>query len=95
MRTGGADRPGWATGFGRLRDHPAARITALSEHHAVVEFPKAELSRTQFPRGATIPRLGDRVHVIPNHVCNAVNLADELIVDDTERWPVVARGANS
>ena len=44
----GADRPAWATGFGRLPDHPRARISALSEHHATVSFPE----------GAALPELG-------------------------------------
>ncbi|WP_026919434.1 alanine racemase [Gordonia shandongensis] len=86
----GADRPAWTTGFGRLADHPDARIVSLSEHHGVVEFPDdAEV----------IPDLGDRVRVIPNHVCTAVNLVDDLTVvradGSVEAWPVIARGANS
>ena len=83
-KTLGADRPAWATGFGRLPDFPDARIVSLSEHHAVVE-------------GVDL-RPGDRVAVIPNHVCSAVNLADDLVADchdGVERWPIIARGANS
>jgi D-serine deaminase-like pyridoxal phosphate-dependent protein len=84
----GADRAAWASGFGRLLDHPEARITALSEHHAVVAWPDPALP----PRGA-------RLRVVPNHVCNAVNLADELVVvtngEMVDRWPVTARGANT
>lgn len=85
----GADRAAWATGFGRLLDHPEARITALSEHHATVEFSD----------GSPVPPVGARVRVVPNHVCAAVNLADELVVvsadEVLERWPVAARGANT
>ena len=37
--------------------------------------------------------------MVPNHVCNAVNLTDELyVVNDgvlTDSWPVAARGANT
>ncbi|MCH5643209.1 MULTISPECIES: alanine racemase [unclassified Gordonia (in: high G+C Gram-positive bacteria)] len=89
----GADRPSWTTGFGRLPDHLDARVTSLSEHHAVVEFPDGAASEG-------IPAIGSRIRLIPNHVCTAVNLVDELmIVDDrgdvTERWDVVARGENS
>jgi D-serine deaminase-like pyridoxal phosphate-dependent protein len=93
----GADRPDWASGFGRLADHPEARITALSEHHATVGF----------PAGSPLPELGSTVRVVPNHVCAAVNLANELIVvtggraldvvaggGALDRWPVAARGAN-
>ncbi|ALG84200.1 alanine racemase [Gordonia phthalatica] len=86
----GADRPAWATGYGRLLDHLDARIVSLSEHHAVVDF----------PAGSTVPCLGDEVRVIPNHVCSAVNLVDVLYAgatpgDDVEPWPVIGRGANA
>jgi D-serine deaminase-like pyridoxal phosphate-dependent protein len=83
----GADRAPYATGFGRLPTHPDARVVQLSEHHAVVEL-----------AGAALPALGDRIAVVPNHVCAAVNLADTLWADDGEAlraWPVAARGRNS
>ena len=76
----GADRSPWATGHGRLLDHPDAVITALSEHHATVT-------------GFDAPR-GTRVRVVPNHVCAAVNLADHYVLDDAT-WRVDARGANT
>ncbi|MGV9744409.1 alanine racemase [Rhodococcus zopfii] len=91
----GADRAPWATGYGRIAGVPDARITALSEHHATVAWPPARGARTG---GPDVPRPGpgDRLRVIPNHVCNAVNLTDELIVtrgsDVVDRWPVAARG---
>lgn len=77
----GADRAPYASGHGRLLDHPAARIVQLSEHHAVARMP------------GPLPRLGAVVRVVPNHVCTAVNLVDELWVGG-ERWPVSARGRN-
>ncbi len=84
----GADRAPWASGYGRLLDHPDARITLLSEHHAVVGW----------PHGDERPELGSTLRVVPNHVCNAVNLADvlEVVRDGTvvDQWPVAARGAN-
>lgn len=85
----GADRASWSTGNGRLPDQPAARVTALSEHHATVAWPADE----------AMPSLGDVVRVVPNHVCAAVNLADELVVvagnQVVDIWPVGARGANT
>ncbi len=85
----GADRAAYASGYGRVLDHPDARITALSEHHATITF----------PAGADVPTLGTVLRVVPNHVCNAVNLVDELVVerDGAERdsWPVAARGRNT
>jgi D-serine deaminase-like pyridoxal phosphate-dependent protein len=84
----GADRPAWASGYGRLLDHPGARIVLLSEHHAVAQWD-----------GGPLPELGSRLRVVPNHVCNAVNLADTLHVVHNgpivDRWPVTARGANT
>lgn len=84
----GADRPAWTTGFGRLLDAPAARIVALSEHHATVTWPDG-----------TPPGLGEVLRVVPNHVCSAVNLADELVIvsggEQVDRWTVAARGANA
>ncbi len=83
----GADRLAWATGFGRLPDFPSARVVALSEHHATIEFTDA------------VPARGDVLRVAPNHVCAAVNLADELVVvsggREVDRWRVAARGANT
>ena len=85
----GADRPAWTTGYGRLADHPNARVSALSEHHATVTWPSTSV----------LPDLGTVLRVVPNHVCSAVNLADELVVVAGDavvnRWRVAARGANS
>jgi D-serine deaminase-like pyridoxal phosphate-dependent protein len=84
----GADRPAWASGFGRVPGQPDARVVALSEHHATVTWPDGEP-----------PALGAVIALAPNHVCAAVNLADELVVvragQVVDRWPVAARGANT
>lgn len=82
----GADRAPYCSGFGRLLDHPDARIVHLSEHHAVVDLD-----------GTPLPRVGSRVDVVPNHCCAAVNLADDLWVEEfggLRPWPVAARGRN-
>jgi D-serine deaminase-like pyridoxal phosphate-dependent protein len=85
----GADRLAWATGYGRLPDHPHARIGALSEHHATVSF----------PQGGPVPELGSLVRVAPNHVCAAVNLADVLLISAggaiVDQWQIAARGRNA
>jgi D-serine deaminase-like pyridoxal phosphate-dependent protein len=85
----GSDRASWATGYGRLLDYPAARIIALSEHHATV----------QWPPGEPLPERGQRLRVIPNHVCLTMNLVDEVsLVKDgnfSGRWAVAARGRNN
>jgi D-serine deaminase-like pyridoxal phosphate-dependent protein len=40
--------------------------------------------------------VGDRVEIIRNHICPAVNLTDELVIiragHVVDRWPVAARG---
>jgi D-serine deaminase-like pyridoxal phosphate-dependent protein len=82
----GADRPAYASGFGRVLDCLEARIVALSEHHATIHFGSAE-----------VPALGSVLRIVPNHVCNAVNLVDELVVRgaaDESVWRVAARGKN-
>lgn len=83
----GGDRPDYVPGFGRLLDYPDAQIVQLSEHHAVVDFP------------GTLPPLGTRLSVVPNHVCVAVNNVDLLFVVDegepSDHWPVAARGATT
>jgi D-serine deaminase-like pyridoxal phosphate-dependent protein len=85
----GADRAPYASGYGRVQNIPDARLVALSEHHATVDFPD----------GIAIPRLGQILSIVPNHVCNTVNLADEVFVFDrgelVDCWKVAARGKNS
>lgn len=85
----GSDRPAWATGHGRLIDHHHARITGLSEHHATVVWPE----------DSPLPELGERLRVIPNHVCITMNLVDDVdVVSEgtiVDQWAVAARGRNS
>lgn len=75
-----------AGGFGRVVGYPAARIARLSEEHGQVDVSRCRRR----------PRLGQRVHVVPNHVCPCVNLYDDLhlrLSDGSfERMPVDARG---
>jgi D-serine deaminase-like pyridoxal phosphate-dependent protein len=73
-------------GFGFIPEFPNAKIVRLSEEHGEVDL-------SECPQH---PRLGQRVHVIPNHMCPCVNLQDWfwLKMDDgrLERLPVDARG---
>jgi D-serine deaminase-like pyridoxal phosphate-dependent protein len=86
----GADRPPWMPGHGVLPEHPGATVRGLWEHHAVVALDPAG--------GGRLPAVGEVVAVVPNHVCTAVNLADELVVvrdgEVVDRWLVAARGRN-
>jgi D-serine deaminase-like pyridoxal phosphate-dependent protein len=73
-------------GHGYIVGHRGATIARLSEEHGVVTLPDDEIGFD----------VGDRVEIIPNHICPAVNLTDELVmVRDghvVDRWPVAARG---
>jgi D-serine deaminase-like pyridoxal phosphate-dependent protein len=73
-------------GHGYIVGHPNARIARLNEEHGVVILPEGE------PGFA----LGERVEIIPNHVCTSVNLHDRMLVvrdgEIVDEWPVAARG---
>jgi D-serine deaminase-like pyridoxal phosphate-dependent protein len=56
------------SGHGWVVEYPDARITRLSEEHG-------ELDITACDRA---PAIGERVHVIPNHICPCVNLQDAV-----------------
>jgi D-serine deaminase-like pyridoxal phosphate-dependent protein len=77
----GSDWPG----FGALFDRPDVHLKALSEEHGLLD-----LSRTDWR-----PRVGDRVRIVPNHVCVSVNLHERLWGVRGERieasWPIQAR----
>lgn len=60
---------GSGDGFGVLMDHPEVRVAGLSEEHGVLDLTGSDW----------IPNIGDRVRIIPNHVCVSVNLQDHLI----------------
>jgi len=64
---------------------PGSRLARLSEEHGVVELAPGERLE-----------LGQRVRVVPNHACAAVNLHDELWLErggePAGRWAVAARG---
>ncbi|GAB6932772.1 alanine racemase [Calditerricola satsumensis] len=56
--------PGRHPGYGVLKDHPACIVARVSDEHGVVTPWTADLA------------VGDRVEVIPNHICPVVNLYD-------------------
>ncbi len=76
-------------GYGALLDHPEVIVSRMSEEHGILD-----LSQSSWR-----PRLGDQVRVVPNHVCIAVHLFDEVFGVRGEavetRWPVAARGRAS
>lgn len=72
--------------FGRIVEDPAARFHKMSEEHGFVDLSQAT---RQFA-------VGERVRVIPNHVCVAVNLHERVygirgdLVESV--WTVAGRG---
>jgi D-serine deaminase-like pyridoxal phosphate-dependent protein len=77
---------GAGEGFGLIVEHPDAVLRELHEEHGVVDVSACDQR----------PALGERVSIVPNHVCVAVNLYDEVAVHrDGEivgSWSVSARG---
>jgi len=73
-------------GFGRVRNHPGLVLDRLSEEHGVVRIG---------PRGSAL-KVGDRLEVIPNHVCTS--LANFEVAYGVRRGqvetmiPIAARG---
>jgi D-serine deaminase-like pyridoxal phosphate-dependent protein len=77
-------RVGGAT-YGALLDRPDVTVSGLSEEHGILD-----LSGTRWR-----PRVGERVRIVPNHVCVSANLQDALWAwdgDRLERWEQEARG---
>jgi D-serine deaminase-like pyridoxal phosphate-dependent protein len=73
-------------GYGHVLEYPGAVVTALSEEHGTVDLAACPEQ----------PRVGDVVHVVPNHCCVVSNMVDEVYGVRADRvevvWPVTARG---
>jgi D-serine deaminase-like pyridoxal phosphate-dependent protein len=73
-------------GHGLIVEYPEARISALTEEHGHVDVSNC---------GAR-PEVGERVTVIPNHVCVVSNLFNEVVAVRggivQHIWPVACRG---
>ncbi len=73
------------SGHGYLVEYPDAVITKLTEEHGQIDIRNCNRP----------PKLGERVTVIPNHICPCVNLQDAAwwLEDGTpEPLPINARG---
>ncbi len=77
---------GGLDGFGMILEHPKARIHKFAEEHGFLDLSKCDHK----------PAIGDIVRVIPNHVCVAVNMVDQLVAvrrgEIVDVIPVAARG---
>ncbi len=73
-------------GFGLVKNDPAVEIERFSEEHGHLNLARSERRY----------RVGDRLAIIPNHVCSTVNLHDEIYGVRGERvetvWRVAGRG---
>jgi D-serine deaminase-like pyridoxal phosphate-dependent protein len=56
-------------GYGAVLDVPGAHLARLSEEHGVLELRQPEVDL----------RIGDRIRVVPIHVCVTINMQRELI----------------
>lgn len=87
-KTFSSDRPsaGADVTFGQVVEAPGARFHKMNEEHGFVDMTRAE------GRFA----VGDRVHIIPNHICVAVNLHERVYglrgEQVEEVWTVEGRG---
>jgi D-serine deaminase-like pyridoxal phosphate-dependent protein len=69
-----------------VKEDPATEIERLSEEHGHLNIQRSERRY----------RVGDRLSVIPNHVCSTVNMHDEIYGVRGEQiecvWRVEGRG---
>lgn len=74
------------SGFGHVVEFPLAKVVRLSEEHGEIDISSCDRA----------PRVGQRLHVIPNHICPCINLRDELWLaredGSLQRLPVEGRG---
>ena len=72
-------------GHGIVIDHPTWQLNSLSEEHGATQIPPDD--------GV---KIGERVRIIPNHICPVINLFDKIFVtrgdEVIDEWRVAARG---
>jgi D-serine deaminase-like pyridoxal phosphate-dependent protein len=80
------DLPPYLDGYGFLPDYPDGVVERLSDYHGEVRLPE----------GASGPRIGDVVAVVPNHACPVIDLFHTFVATRSGEfvgiWPVDARG---
>lgn len=83
-----ADRleSGDGIGYGHVSEYPDITIEVLSEEHGHLDISQASRA----------PQVGERLQVIPNHICPVINLHDIVYGIQGEEvvceWTVAARG---
>jgi D-serine deaminase-like pyridoxal phosphate-dependent protein len=76
--------PLYLKGFGSIREYPEAEFVRMNEEHGVIISSNPSL------------KIGDRVSIIPNHICSTINLHNFVYVkkenNEYERLIIEARG---
>lgn len=74
------------SGYGIVVEYPQATVTRLSEEHGEIDVTSSDRR----------PKVGERVSIIPNHICPCVNLVDRFWWWEADgtlvELPVDARG---
>jgi D-serine deaminase-like pyridoxal phosphate-dependent protein len=65
--------PAPESGYGHVVEYPMAKIVKLTEEHGQVDCRGCGGGG-----GGGLPEVGERVTVIPNHICPCVNLQDQV-----------------
>jgi D-serine deaminase-like pyridoxal phosphate-dependent protein len=63
------DRQTWLDSFGHLPIAPEARVERVYDNHGVIRMAAEDVT----------PRVGDRITIVPNHICPVVNLLDVMV----------------
>jgi D-serine deaminase-like pyridoxal phosphate-dependent protein len=75
-----------APGFGHIEEQPNVVFEKMNEEHGFLDVTNAPVDW----------KTGDRVRILPNHICVAMNLHEQVYAVCGERvvevWKVEARG---
>ncbi len=78
--------PSVGAGYGVILGYPDAVLERLNEEHGMLDLARCREK----------PALGERIRIVPNHVCVVSNLHDEVVLSRDDRvvdtWRVAARG---
>ena len=77
---------GSKSNFGYVVDHPSIQFFAMSEEHGHLDVSESPYQ----------PKIGDRLAIVPNHVCACVNMHQQIYYQQNGLvegcWAVAARG---
>jgi D-serine deaminase-like pyridoxal phosphate-dependent protein len=77
---------GAAEGYGQVLEHPEVLVTRMWEEHGALDLTHSSWR----------PTVGERIRIVPNHVCIVTHLFDTAVGvrgDHVETsWPIAARG---